>query len=69
MPEIAKIISEYDSHMIDYVLSGNEWSYKTWPDGLIYYGKIFRSGVPRCDILFKEKEQMKKKYRRNIIFL
>ncbi len=63
LPEIAKIISEYDSHMIDYVLSGNEWSCKMWPDGLIYYGKILRSGVPRCDILFKEKEQMRKKYR------
>lgn len=63
LPEIAKIISEYDSNLIDYVLSGNEWSCKMWPDGLIYYGEILRSGVPRCDILFGGKGQMRSKYR------
>lgn len=63
LPRIAQIISESDSKMIDYVLSGNEWSCKMWPDGLIYYGKFIRTGIPRCDILFSEKERMRQKYR------
>lgn len=63
LPEIAKIISEYDSNLIDYVLSGNEWSCKMWPDGLIYYGEILKSGVPRCDVLFEGKGQIRRKYR------
>lgn len=63
LPKIAKMISEYDSNLIDYVLSGNEWSNKMWPDGLIYYGEILKSGVPRCDILFGRKDQIRRKYR------
>ena len=63
LPEMARIVSEYDSKMIDYVLSGNEWSNRMWPDGLLYKGPILQTGIPRCDILFHGKEQMHKKYR------
>lgn len=63
LPKVARIVSEYDSHLIDYVLSGNEWSNRMWPDGLLYYGPILTTGVPRCDILFHGKEQMHRKYR------
>lgn len=63
LPEIARIISEYDSHLIDYVLSGNEWSNRMWPDGLLYYGPILKTGVPRCDVLFYGKDQLRRKYR------
>lgn len=63
LPRMAEIVSEYDSHLIDYVLSGNEWSKRMWPDGLLYYGPILTTGVPRCDILFHGREQMHKKYR------
>ncbi len=63
LPRMARIVSEYDSGMIDYVLSGNEWSNKMWPDGLLYDGSIIQTGVPRCDVLFQGKEQMHRKYR------
>lgn len=63
LPKMARIASKHDSGLIDYVLSGNEWSSKMWPDGLIYYGPILKTGIPRCDILFNGKEQMRKKYR------
>ena len=63
LPRMARIVSEYDSDMIDYVLSGNEWSNKMWPDGLLYEGMIIQTGVPRCDVLFHGKEQMHRKYR------
>lgn len=63
LPRMARIVSEYDSNMIDYVLSGNEWSNKMWPEGLLYDGMIIQTGVPRCDVLFHGKEQMHRKYR------
>ena len=37
--------------MIDYVLSNSEWYDKTLPTGMLYNGKILRTGSPRCDIL------------------
>lgn len=52
IPYIAKIISEYDSNMIDFVFSGSNWCTQTWRDGLIYDGTILETGTPRCDILF-----------------
>ncbi|MBD5521766.1 MAG: hypothetical protein HDR03_11225 [Lachnospiraceae bacterium] len=63
LPRMARIVSEYDSGLIDYVLSGNEWSNKMWPDGLLYYGAMLQTGVPRCDVLFYGKDQMHRKYR------
>ena len=63
LPEMARIVSEYDSSLIDYVLSGNEWSNRMWPDGLLYKGPTLKTGIPRCDILFHGREQMHKKYR------
>ena len=63
LPGMARIVSECDSRMIDYVLSGNRWSNKMWPDGLLYDGEIIQTGIPRCDVLFYGKEQMHRKYR------
>lgn len=63
LPEMARIVSEYDSNLIDYVLSGNEWTCKMRPKSLLYDGPIIRTGIPRCDILFHGKEEMHKKYR------
>lgn len=48
---IAYIVSKHDSDMIDYVLSNSDWYDATLPTGMLYEGKIFRSGSPRCDIL------------------
>lgn len=63
LPQMARLVSEADSRLIDYVLAGNEWSYKMCPSGLIYDGPILRTGIPRCDILFAGKEKMRRQYR------
>ena len=63
LPAMARIVSEADSKLIDYVLAGNEWSYKMCPSGLIYNGPILRTGTPRCDVLLNRKEEMRRKYR------
>lgn len=63
LPQVARMISEADSRLIDYVLAGNEWSCKMCPSGLLYDGPILRTGIPRCDILFHGKEEMRRKCR------
>ena len=51
LSKIAELVSEADSKLIDYAISGSAWCTKTWPDGLLYEGKILELGSPRCDIL------------------
>ncbi len=63
LPRMARIVSEADSKLIDYVLCGNEWSYTTCPAGLLYNGPILKTGTPRCDVLFGRTEEMRRKYR------
>ena len=56
-PKIAYLISKYDSDMIDYVLSGSGWCDHMYRDGLIYEGKIIKTGTPRCDVLFNQRDE------------
>lgn len=66
-PKIAYLVSAYDSKLIDYVLSGSTWCDHMYRDGLIYDGKIVKTGTPRCDVLFNQREekycQMRREYR------
>lgn len=59
-PRMAYIVSANDSKMIDYVLSGSTWCDRMYRDGLIYDGKILKTGTPRCDVLLNQRD---KKYR------
>lgn len=54
--KIAYLVSKHDSDMIDYVLSNSSWYDKTLPTGMLYNGKILRTGSPRCDVLVKDRE-------------
>ena len=56
-PKMAYIISAYDSKMIDYVLSGSKWCDHMYRDGLIYDGKIIKTGTPRCDVLLNQRDR------------
>ena len=66
-PKIAYLVSAYDSKLIDYVLSGSSWCDHMYRDGLIYDGEIVKTGTPRCDVLFNQREekyrQMRREYR------
>lgn len=59
-PKMAYLVSEYDSGLIDYVLSGSAWCDHMYRDGLIYDGEIVKTGTPRCDVLFNQRDE---KYR------
>lgn len=62
-PEIAKIVSEADSNLADYVLSGSRWYDERVPKGLLYKGKILKTGTPRCDVLVNEQANMRQRIR------
>lgn len=50
-PKIAYIVSRHDSEMTDYAISNSRWYDDTLPTGMIYKGKVLRTGSPRLDIL------------------
>lgn len=66
LPKMAYLVSRYDSELIDYVLSGSKWCDHMYRKGLIYDGEIIKTGTPRCDVLFNQREekrlQMRKEY-------
>ena len=63
LPKMAYIVSKYDSGLINYVLSGSSWCDHMYRDGLIYNGKIIKTGTPRCDVLLNQKEEKYKQMR------
>lgn len=63
LPKIAYLVSMDDSRNIDYVVSGSKWCDEHYPKGLIYDGKILRTGSPRCDILIHRNEDLKREIR------
>lgn len=56
-PRMAYIVSKQDSRLIDQVLSGSAWCDHMYRDGLLYEGEIVRTGTPRCDVLFNQREE------------
>lgn len=61
---MAYIISKYDSKLIDYVLSGSEWCDHMYHEGLIYDGKIIKTGTPRCDVLVNQRAKKYQQFRK-----
>lgn len=57
LSKMAYIVSAHDSRLIDYLLAGSRWCAEMWPDGLIYDGKILKTGTPRCDVFFSGVEE------------
>lgn len=56
-PLIADIVSKADSSLITTVITGSGWAEKMYPDGLIYNGHMLRTGLPRMDVLFNDREK------------
>ncbi len=63
-PKIARIVSEYDSSLIDCVISNSAYCDAVYPKKLLYSGKTIRSGTPREDPLIRDKEHLYGEIRR-----
>lgn len=51
-------MAKYDSSQIDLLLSGCKFSSKIFKRAFWYNGEIFECGTPRCDILFRQNENI-----------
>ena len=63
-PAIAKIVSEHDSALIDYVISNSDYCTSIFPKKLLYNGPVLQVGSPRCDCLIKDKEKLRQLVRK-----
>ena len=65
-PQIARIVSEWDSDMIDIMLSNSEYCDRVYPKKLLYNGPTLRAGSPRVDCLINDRtllrEQIRNRY-------
>lgn len=62
-PEIAKLVSEWDSNLADYFISNSEYCDRVYPKKLLYNGPTLRTGSPRVDCLINRKGELHKKIR------
>ncbi len=60
---IAYRVSKNDSESVDMLLVDSRWGEEAAEKGLLYNGVIFRSGLPRQDVLFGDRKIVRKKYR------
>lgn len=54
-------MAKKDSLQLDYLLAGSEKSREIFERAFWYQGKIVNTGTPQCDILFSDREPIKKK--------
>lgn len=62
-PKIARLVSEWDSKLIDYALSNSDYCDAIYPKKILYHGTMYRSGSPRCDCIINGRERMRKTIR------
>lgn len=63
-PKIARMVSEWDSALIDYVISNSEYCDKIYPKKLLYDGPTIRSGSPRVDCLINKRDVLYRSVRK-----
>ncbi len=65
-PEIARLVSEWDSNLADYFLSNSEYCDQVYPKKLLYNGPTLRTGSPRVDPLINNKDELRVKIREEL---
>ena len=60
LPQIAQIVSEADSKLIDYVVTDSAYRSRMLPDLLFYNGPVLQVGTPRNDIVITKREEYHK---------
>lgn len=65
-PEIARLVSEWDSNLADYVLTNSKYCEDVYPKKLLYTGATLRTGSPRVDPLVYDREGLHIKLRESL---
>lgn len=61
--EMARLVSQSDSDMMDGLVIDSKWCEIVSPKGLLFDGPYLKSGAPRCDILHGDRTKQKRKLR------
>lgn len=61
--EIAYLVSKNDSDMIDDLVIDSDWCEEVSPKGLVYKGTYCKTGAPRCDVLYGDREWARRRFR------
>lgn len=65
-PEIARRVSEWDSNLIDLMISNSKYCDEVYPKKLLYSGPTIRVGSPRVDCLINNKQVLHEKVRKKL---
>ena len=60
---IAKIVTEHDSRMTDLLVTNSLWVEEHVPLGLLYHGKMLRTGSARVDLLLNDRLSVRQRFR------
>lgn len=63
--KMAYLVSKNDSDMIDDLIIDSKFGEIMSPKGLLYEGLYLKTGAPRCDVLYGERTELKKEYRKS----
>ena len=61
---MAYVVSKSDSDMIDGLLIDSKWCEQVFDKALIYDGEMILVGSPRCDVLYGDRQEQKRKFRK-----
>lgn len=61
---MAYLVSKNDSDMIDDLVIDSDWCEAVSQKGLVYDGSYLKTGSPRCDVLFGNRQQYKDSFRK-----
>lgn len=60
---MARLVTEHDSRMIDLLVTNSKWVEDHAALGLLYSGKMLRTGSARVDLLLNDRENTRKRFR------
>ena len=61
--KMARLVTEHDSRMIDVYVTNSAWVEENAALGMLYHGKMIRTGSARVDVLINERERLRRKFR------
>ncbi len=62
--EMARLVNQNDSNMMDALVTDSDWCEKTCPKGMLFNGPYLRTGAPRCDILYGKRDTPRMDFRK-----
>lgn len=61
--KMAYLVNHNDSSMIDDLVIDSDWCEEESPKGMVYEGTYLKTGAPRCDVLYGDRNWAKEKFR------